>query len=139
MPDGGWVAVEASRVALDAEAARRAGVERPGDYARVSVSDTGVGIPPADQARVFEPFFTTKDVDKGTGLGLAIAYGIMKQHGGGIGLESEPGHGAAFTCYLPVRGAATDAPAVGLEAANAPAPEAEPRPERAAAAGRRDA
>jgi two-component system cell cycle sensor histidine kinase/response regulator CckA len=113
MPGGGRVVVAVARVDLDAETARRAGLERPGAYGRVTVADTGVGIAREDQARIFEPFFTTKAVDKGTGLGLSLAYGIMRQHGGAISVESEPGRGATFTCLLPLRDGEAGAQAPG--------------------------
>ncbi len=68
---------------------------------RLSVADTGPGIPPAIQARIFEPFFTTKPVGEGTGLGLSLCHGIVESHGGAITVESEPGHGATFIIELP--------------------------------------
>jgi two-component system NtrC family sensor kinase len=69
----------------------------------LSVSDTGAGIPEADQERIFEPFFTTKDVGKGVGLGLAVVYGIVTRHQGRIELDSRPGRGSTFTVHLPRR------------------------------------
>jgi C4-dicarboxylate-specific signal transduction histidine kinase len=81
----------------------RIATERDGDQIRVSVSDTGPGIPPEDEARVFDPFFTTKEVGSGTGLGLSITYSIVKEHGGEISVSSRPGKGATFVVLLPIR------------------------------------
>ena len=75
----------------------------PADYVLVEVEDTGHGIPPEVRAKIFEPFFTTKDVGKGTGLGLSMVYGIIKQTGGYVFCESEPGQGATFRILLPRR------------------------------------
>jgi two-component system, NtrC family, sensor kinase len=79
------------------------GVEaRPGPYASVTVEDQGQGIPPELVPRVFEPFFTTKDVGEGTGLGLSVAYGIARDHGGWIAVQSTPGRGSRFELLLPM-------------------------------------
>jgi C4-dicarboxylate-specific signal transduction histidine kinase len=81
----------------------RIATKREGDRIRVSLSDTGPGIPPELEARVFDPFFTTKEVGSGTGLGLSITYSIVKEHGGEISVSSEPGKGATFVVLLPIR------------------------------------
>ncbi len=101
MPDGGRISVSTRNV----KAAECADIDEPGftpaDYVVIDVSDTGHGIPANVKAKIFEPFFTTKEVGKGTGLGLSMVYGIVKQTGGYIACDSEPGKGATFRIYLP--------------------------------------
>ncbi len=102
MPEGGRLVLECRNVHLE-DAAR--GSLPAGDYAVLSITDTGQGMTTEVRARVFEPFFTTKSRKEGTGLGLAVSYGIIKQAGGDIRIQSEPGRGATVEIYLPrVRG-----------------------------------
>jgi signal transduction histidine kinase len=108
MPNGGRVTVTVDRVRLSEDAAVSLVEGRAGEYARLTVSDTGMGIDELTKAKLFEPFFTTKEHGKGTGLGLSIVYGIVKQSGGYITVVSEPGHGASFVIHLP---ASSGAPA----------------------------
>jgi CheY-like chemotaxis protein len=75
---------------------------KPGRYVDLSITDTGVGMAPEMLDKIFDPFFTTKEVGKGTGLGLAVSYGIIREHGGAIRVESAPGKGSAFHVLLPV-------------------------------------
>ena len=100
MPEGGTLTIETSNVTWRKETEPAEAAARP--YVRLSVRDTGVGMDGATRSHLFEPFFTTKDRGKGTGLGLSTVYGIVKQHGGEIRVESQPGLGTNFEIYLPV-------------------------------------
>ncbi len=106
MPSGGQLRIETANVAVDDEFAVRHPGLRPGPHVLLSVADTGVGIEARAKARIFEPFFTTKELGRGTGLGLSIVFGSVRQAGGAIDVESEPGRGALFRIYLPSAGAA---------------------------------
>jgi PAS domain S-box-containing protein len=101
MPKGGVLLIETEEVQIDHEFTRSHGYGEPGDYALISVTDSGTGMDEMTKQKIFEPFFTTKEVGKGTGLGLSIVYGIVKQHNGYINVVSEPGEGTSFRIYLP--------------------------------------
>jgi len=97
----GRVTISTRNVVLAADAVEVCAGMSPGEAVQLEVRDTGVGMPPEVQSRVFEPFFTTRTQAKGTGLGLAIVYGLVKQHGGDIRCDSEPGRGTVFRMLLP--------------------------------------
>ncbi len=103
MPSGGQIYIQTNNVSLDTTYARAYNV-KPGNYVKTSVTDSGIGMDKAVQAKIFEPFFTTKDRSRGTGLGLASTYGIVKNHDGIINVYSEKGKGTTFTVYLPTSG-----------------------------------
>ncbi len=103
MPEGGHISIETTNATLDETFARMAQIEatKPGDYVRLSVSDTGCGMTEDVLAHAFEPFFTTKEPGRGTGLGLASIYGFARQSGGYVTIYSEVGKGTSVNLYLP--------------------------------------
>ncbi len=112
MPDGGTVIVSTARLEAADEPPAGFALVPPGAYARLTVADTGTGMSAEVKARLFEPFFTTKPAGRGTGLGLATVYGVVRQFGGGINVESAPGHGTEFQLLFPL--AEETAPSVVL-------------------------
>ncbi len=101
MPDGGELTIRLDNLLIDERTARHNIDARPGKFVRLTVADTGPGVPPEVIDKVFEPFFTTKPVGKGTGLGLSTVYSIVRSHGGFVSVESEVGKGTTFYAYLP--------------------------------------
>ncbi len=122
MPKGGRLTIRTANVHQAAELRRGPEIIPAGDYVLIEAADTGVGISPANLARIFEPFFSTKEVGSGTGLGLSTVYGIVKQTGGFVFVESTPGRGAAFEIYLPRHQAASGVPATRVNAVEPAAP-----------------
>jgi two-component system cell cycle sensor histidine kinase/response regulator CckA len=130
MADGGTLTVRTVNVpTLEAERLSYKGMP-PADYVRIDVSDTGTGIPAEIVEKIFEPFFSTKEVGKGTGLGLSTVYGIVKQTGGFIYVDSEEGKGTTFRIFLPRHHQEKEVlpdPAIAIAAAKEAAAEAKPR------------
>ncbi len=102
MPEGGTIRIETEALTLRDEMRRDRAVVPAGEYALIRVSDSGVGMPPERLQKIFEPFFTTKRAGEGTGLGLSTAYGIVKQSGGFIFVDSTEGEGTVFQLYFPI-------------------------------------
>jgi signal transduction histidine kinase len=109
MPDGGRLAIETANREIDKTQARALEVS-PGAFVELLVRDNGVGIPAEVQGRIFEPFFTTKPKGAGTGLGLSMVYGFVRQSGGTVTVQSEPGRGSTFSLLLPRTDDTTTAP-----------------------------
>jgi PAS domain S-box-containing protein len=125
MPGGGRLLLACDAVEVAGPSLGEVGEARPGRYARLTVSDDGHGMDVATQRRLFEPFFTTKPAGRGTGLGLATVYGIVKQHGGWIQVESRVGQGSTFRVHWPEARA-------GVPAGRSGAPRGGAAPEQAA-------
>ena len=102
MNEGGTLTIKTERIELDQKFITSHGYGSVGNFALITVSDTGAGMDGMTQARIFEPFFTTKEMGKGTGLGLSMVYGIVKQHDGYITVSSAPGIGTTFEIYFPL-------------------------------------
>lgn len=102
LPEGGRITIATDRVVMDQDFITAHGYGKMGDYALLSIADTGQGMDDRVKEKIFEPFYTTKPEGQGTGLGLSMVYGIVKQHDGFIGVYSEPGQGTVFAIYLPL-------------------------------------
>jgi len=101
MPEGGSLLITGENVEIDENFAAMVSGAKEGDYAMLSISDSGTGIPQELLTKIFDPFFTTKGVGRGTGLGLSTVIGIVRSHVGFVSVQSEPGHGATFKVFLP--------------------------------------
>jgi two-component system cell cycle sensor histidine kinase/response regulator CckA len=115
MLSGGTLTINAENIGIDENYARMNLDAEPGNYALLTIADTGVGMPPEVVKRIFDPFFTTKDIGKGTGLGLATTMTIVKSHGGFINVYSEPKKGSRFSIYLPSAEAAQEKARAGAK------------------------
>ncbi|MBI5233632.1 MAG: hypothetical protein HY880_04695, partial [Deltaproteobacteria bacterium] len=102
MPKGGTLFIKTENVELTEKEAVSMPEARPGNFIKITVSDTGLGMEKAILERIFDPFFSTKG-DAGTGLGLSVVYGIITRHDGWIHVRSWPGHGSIFEVYLPAK------------------------------------
>jgi PAS domain S-box-containing protein len=120
MPRGGMLTIATSRVVISGSEPHTPNGPAPGEYLLLRVTDTGVGMSPAVRERIFEPFFTTKHERDGTGLGLAVTYGVVRQHGGFIEVQSAEGAGTTFRIYFPATAATPDF--VPVEPSSRPTP-----------------
>jgi two-component system cell cycle sensor histidine kinase/response regulator CckA len=112
MPTGGELVIETCNLTMTGQSPEEPTELGPGNYVKLRVTDTGVGMDADTRGRIFEPFFTTKATGQGTGLGLSMAYGVVTQSGGSIAVESEPGRGTSFSVFLPTtRELRTETPA----------------------------
>jgi nitrogen-specific signal transduction histidine kinase/CheY-like chemotaxis protein len=102
MPHGGSLLIQTEVLGVDGDLSGKFAHYKPGQYAVITVADTGIGMSLDTTERIFEPFFTTKEEGKGTGLGLSIVHGVITQHSGHIEVQSEPGKGTVFKMYLPL-------------------------------------
>jgi PAS domain S-box-containing protein len=119
MPAGGVLRIETQRAVLTEEQRASAGATAAAEWACLSMEDTGLGMDDATRLRMFEPFFTTKSSGKGTGLGMATVYGLVKQHGGMIAVDSAPGRGTRVAVYFPAVAAAAPSAGDGYEGGRA--------------------
>jgi nitrogen-specific signal transduction histidine kinase/ActR/RegA family two-component response regulator len=102
MPNGGVLSIITEMSSVTESKIQSLGENRPGKFARIMISDTGIGMDETTKAQIFDPFFSTKEKEKGTGLGLSTVYGIVKQHNGWITVDSSPGTGTSFFICFPV-------------------------------------
>ena len=109
MPEGGSLQIDTANATFGEGFPEIPPSAQPGNYVLLSVTDSGTGMDAATLDRIFEPFFTTKELGKGTGLGLATVYGVLRQHGGFVQVDSEVGYGSTFRAYLPVSTTVTPA------------------------------
>ncbi|MBI4834824.1 MAG: PAS domain S-box protein [Planctomycetes bacterium] len=125
MPEGGTLSIKTENIRLDEDSIKVIPESRSGEFVRLSIQDTGVGMSKETIEHAFEPFFTTKEYGKGTGLGLATVYGIVKQHKGWVNIYSEQGKGTIFNIYLPVAAEKGEEPATGMDKTSSHAPTAQ--------------